>query len=190
MRPYERYGISGSAYDPHSPYSEQPTLRPTVYGLPGLGESEHREAMQHDAGTLAEFLTPAYFSESESTAELVFGPQTHRLKLSLEHVANLIAERSRLHKRQHDDINARHLQIQERLFGARLHARLDGYRRATKLEQVLLQLDEQRRREEVQFWKDTVELRDKLFEQAGDYHALHQRRSLLESFELGGEAYD
>jgi len=145
--------------------------------------------MQHDAVTLAELLTPSQISEGESTAELVFGPPAHRLRLQLEHVANLIAERSRLHKRQRDDIDHRHLQIQERLFGARLHGKLDGYRTAIKLEQVLLQLDELRRREELQFWKDTVELRDRVFEQASDYHALQQRRALLGNLDVVEEAH-
>jgi len=47
----------------------------------------------------------------------------------------------------------------------------------------LLQLEQSRRDEELAFWKDTVELREKLFENSVDYRAAKHRESIFSDVE-------
>lgn len=145
--------------------------------------------MRNDAETLARLLAPIHIPDDDNMAYRVFGSQTKQQKLSLEHSLNLLRERSALHERHIDDIERRHQKMQERLFGARLHGRADAYRRADRFEQTITQLDEQRRKEELAFWKDTAEIRDKLFEAGKEYQALLHRTSLLSGLEPGDEVY-
>ena len=57
----------------------------------------------------------------------------------------------------------------------------------TNLQSQLLQLEQQRREEELAFWKDTVELRKELFESATDYRNTRHRYSIFSQVE---EKYD
>jgi len=190
MTPYATYLPATGGYDLDSGYSHNDALpAPLGYGM-AWPEKDIMPSMKGDAETLAKMLTPVYLPADASISDQLFGPQAHQHKCSLEHLANLLSERSKLHKRHADLISHRDMEIQKSLFGARLHGRLDGYRLATRLEQGLAQLDGQRLREETQFWKDTAELRDRLFEAAGEYQALRHRSSLLEGVEAGGETDD
>jgi hypothetical protein len=140
--------------------------------------------MQQDALTLVQMLRPMRIAEDAGLAEQVFGNQTRQQRLSLEHVGNLVNERTKIHKRLLNDIEHRHMEIQGQLFGAQLHAKLDNHGRELKLERLLLQLDEQRRREELEFWRDTAKLRDQIFDTAKEYQARRHRISLLEGPDL------
>jgi hypothetical protein len=95
-------------------------------------------------------------------------------------MANLFFERCKLNKQHIQDIDHRHMQIQEKKFGAELN--LDA-KRLSNLEGQLLQLEQSRRDEELAFWKDTVELREKLFENSVDYRAAKHRESIFSDVE-------
>ena len=168
----ESYGLASDYADPSSP---SPQSRYSLQWPPAIRSEE----MEQDALTLARFLAPVAHTDNTPVSEQVFGSQKRQLRLSLEHALNLMNERGQLHQRHMSDINHRHMQIQEKLFGARLHGRLDNYKRATMLERVLVQMDEQRRKEEIGCWKDTVELRQMLFESAKEYQAVRHRANLL-----------
>ena len=119
----------------------------------------------------------------DSVAGQVFGGLQRQEYDNLRHRANLMQERIKLHHRHLDDIDSRHLQIQEMLFGVKLHQTPDTIKRQSTLEGQLLQLESQRREEELSFWKDTVELREKLFEGASDYTANKQRYDMFSEVE-------
>jgi len=103
--------------------------------------------------------------------------------VNLRHAGNLFHERCRLHKQHIRDIDHRHSQILERLFLAKINSAPDSVRRLSNLENQLLQLESQRRDAELAFWKDTVELRDKLFEGAGAYKAAEHNYSVFAGVE-------
>ncbi len=191
MTLYEPTSNRSRLYESTSSYSA-PALTPypnTPYALPSWTSANPVKDMTRDAQTLGKLLQPVTFNDYSTLADQIFGSQLRQQHAGLEHVLNLLSERSRLHKHFLQDIDSRHIQQQERLFGARLHGRLDGYRRATRIEQTLIQLEEQRRQEELRFWADSAELRDRVFELAKEYGALKTRTTLLANAESQGDGY-
>ena len=186
MNIYTPYVQAGNQYVPDSQRSERSNhvAYSAVSGYaPTWSRYEPRMLMNRDATTLARMLQPVELNEDAPLAEQIFGNQARQQRFSLVHAVNLLGERAQLHKRHVEDIDHRHLQVQEELFGARLHAREDGYRRATKLEQMLIPLEKERRQEDLAFWKDTADLRDRLFELGGDYQTVRHRAALLSGLE-------
>lgn len=191
MDRYGGFGAISNLYASPSPYPDVPLPDSFHrYGQLLIDRADNSAvSLVRDADTLAALLTPVSLQADTSIAARLFGGQGRQIRFSLEHSANLIYERGQLHKRHIADINHRHMHMQERLFGAQLHGRLDGYKNAARFEQVLAQLEEQKRREELQFWKDTMEIRDKMFEQSGEYHALRHRMDLFKDLEPVGAPY-
>lgn len=128
---------------------------------------------------LAEQLAPVRVTPVDPVTEQVFGAQLRRTQYSLEQSNELLNERAALYRQHLRDIDHRHMQIQEELFGARLHAHEDGHRRALRLQQTLLQLEGDRRQEALAFWKDATDLRKSSLEHAGEYDALRHRVRML-----------
>jgi len=120
----------------------------------------------------------------EDLASRVFGNQLRLKKISVQHQANLLHERAQLYARHVADINSRHIQVQEELFREKLLSPQQASRRQVALEGLLVQLEKDRRQEESDFWKDTRDIRETLFEDATEYQAASHRSSLLGS--LGG----
>jgi hypothetical protein len=116
-------------------------------------------------------------------ADQVFGQQRQQESVHLRHVANLFYERCRLHKQHVRDIHHTHSQIQEQLFLLKINNPPESARRLSNLESQLLQLEGQWRDEELAFWKDTVELREKLFEGARAYGAATHRYAVFAGVE-------
>jgi len=116
-------------------------------------------------------------------ADHVFGNLKEQQYIGLKHLAFLFYERSKLHQQHTHDIDHRHIQLQEKLFGVQINNFPDKARRQSNLESQLLQLEQQRRDEELVFWKDTVELREKLFESAAVYKQAKQRYSVFSDVE-------
>lgn len=124
-----------------------------------------------------------------SVADRVFGLQSRHAKLSLESITSALSERAMLHKRHMEEIEQRHLEIQGQHFGATLHSQLDNHKRAMTLQTTLLRLDDQRRQEELSYWKDTAELKTLLLESASEYGQAKQRITLLQNMEPLEDAY-
>jgi len=120
---------------------------------------------------------------SYSIAGQVFGEKKEQEYIGLKHFSNLFYERCRLHQQHTHDIDHRNLQIQEKLFNVQINNFPDKARRQSNLESQLLQLEQQRRDEELTFWKDTVELREKLFENATAYKQAKHRYSVFSDVE-------
>ena len=120
---------------------------------------------------------------SYSIADQVFGNQKEQQYIGLKHLSHLFYERAMLHQQHTRDIDHRHIQIQEKLFGVQINNFPDKARRQSNLESQLLQLEQQRRDEELSFWKDTVEIREKLFESANAYKQAKHRYSVFSDVE-------
>jgi len=134
----------------------------------------------------ASFITESLLKDSPANnyiADKVFGMQKNVQSVNLKHTANLLYERCRLHKLHLDEIEKSHLDVQARRFGAQINNFPDRAKQLSNLESQLLQLDQQRREEELSFWKDTVELRSKLLEQADQYKTASNRLNLFSSLE-------
>ncbi|MFH1613641.1 MAG: hypothetical protein ABIG61_00955 [Planctomycetota bacterium] len=107
--------------------------------------------------------------------------------LGLKHLANLFYERCKLHKQHIREIDSTHIKVQEDLFGVKINNSPDKGKRLSSLEGLLLQLESQRRDEELKFWADTVELREKLFEGAATYKDAKHRYSVFADVEADYE---
>lgn len=192
MNRYGGVGALSNLYVSPSPYRfDQENSSLQRYGQLWAEEAAGSAfSLARDAETLAQMLTPIDLPQDSSIAAQLFGGQRYETGLSLQHFVNLLDERARLHRRHIADINHRHMHMQGVLFGAKLHGRMDGYKNAMRLEQVLSQLDEQRRREELQFWKDTMEVREQMWVVAKEYTALRHRMALFDGLEPGGTVYD
>jgi len=128
-------------------------------------------------------LNPEIDYKNKTVSEQIFGNEIKQQYISLKHAANLFYERCKLNKQHIQDIDQRHLEIQEKKFGAEINHTPENSKRLTSLEGQLLQLEQARRDEELAFWKDTVELREKLFENSIDYRAAKQRESIFSDVE-------
>lgn len=127
-----------------------------------------------------------HFQESyESVAEQVFGSELKKQYTQLKHAANLLIERSQLHKRHLKEIDRRHIEAQEKMFGAQINHTPDRAKRLSNLEGQCAQLEKERRDEEIAFWKDTVDLRQQLFESGWNYRDAFQRTQVFSGVEVG-----
>jgi hypothetical protein len=153
------------------------TYNPLLLQWPSNG---YFEKFTLDAELLRNALFPRDEYQIHSVAERIFGSQKQLEYLSLKHLRNLFYERCQLHKEHIQDINHRHLDIQEKKFGAELNR---DAKRLSNLEGQLLQLEKEQRDEKLAFWKDTTELREKMFEKASSYRAARQRYSVFSSVE-------
>jgi hypothetical protein len=141
------------------------------------------ERLQPDADLLQRALNPETDYKDKTVSEQIFGNEIKQQYISLKHMANLFYERCRLHKQHIQDIDHRHIEIQEKKFDAEINHTPENSKRLTNLEGQLLQLEQSRRDEELAFWKDTVELREKLFENSVDYRAAKHRESVFSDVE-------
>jgi len=112
-------------------------------------------------------------------ADHVFGHQALFEKLGLKQLIKLLQERYQMHTRHMADIRRRNMQCQEQLCGARWNAKMDGGKRALNLERMLHELEAKERQAELDFWKDTNELRQNILEKAGEYAATRRRAGWL-----------
>ncbi len=181
MMPNKTYELR-NLYLQQSQYSAEPAKPdyPLFLQWPDKG---YFEKFKPDADLLQKALSPLEKATTYSVADQVFGNQKQLEYLGLKHSANLFYERCNLHKQHIQDIDHTHLKVQEKLFGVKINNSPDKARRLSNLEGQLLQLDSQRRDEELAFWKDTVELREKLFESATQYKAANHRYSIFSDVE-------
>ena len=179
MDRYELHRLQ-QEYLSHSQYSpppESPTDR--LFSWPETYHTLARERDLLDAALTAPTASP------DSLADQVFGRQLHLSRLSLEHLGEFLYERCKLHYSHLKDIDHRQMKCQEYLFVWKINNRLDPGRRLSNLEGMLVQLESERRREELAFLADTFELRKAVAEKAHEYASMRDRLSILDS--LGGK---
>ena len=175
-------------YDPHNlHYRHSGDYRERghyTYGLLSWPKAGYFEAFRPDAELLREAMRSPEASNLYTIADQIFGTQKQHKYVGLKHLANLFYERCRLHKQHVHDIDHRHRQAQEKLFGVVINNFPDKAKRQSTLETQLLQLEGQRRDEELAFWKDTADLREKLFEGAAQYRDAKHRYSVFAGVEV------
>jgi hypothetical protein len=169
-------------YIQQSQYQVEP-VEPPQPPLLQWPDSSYFEKLRPGAELLQRCLAQEIEAGKGSVADEVFGNQKEHEYTGMKHLVNLLAERSVLYRQHLYDIDHRHLQAQEELFGVRINFGPDPAQRLTAPEGQLLQLEQQRREEELAFWKDTVELREKLFEAAGAYKTSKHRYSIFSAVE-------
>ncbi|MHC4187760.1 MAG: hypothetical protein ACYSRQ_06160 [Planctomycetota bacterium] len=185
MMPNKTYDLR-NLYFQQSQYSAE-RAEPQYPPLLQWPKNGYFEKLRPDADLLQKALSPLEKLAVDSIADQVFGNQKQSEYLGLKHLANLFYERCKLHKQHIKDIDHSHIKIQEDLFGVKINNIPENARRLSNLEGQLLQLEQQRRDEELAFWKDTVELRGKLFEGAATYKDANHRYSVFSDVE---EKYD
>ncbi|MBN2454913.1 MAG: hypothetical protein JXB29_00010 [Sedimentisphaerales bacterium] len=158
-------------------------IEPEYPSLLRWPEKGYFEKFKLDAELLQKTLSPIEKTANYSIADQVFGNQKESEYLGLKHLANLFYERCKLHKQHLEEIEHSHIKTQEDLFGVKINNIPENARRLSSLEGLLLQLEQQRRDEELAFWKDTVELREKLFEGASTYKDAKHRYSVFADVE-------
>lgn len=132
-----------------------------------------------DAALLHEAFTTYSGPQASTVAEQVFGNQARQQRISLRHAANVLYERALLHKSHVKDIDRRLMEFQEKLSIVKMHFPLDGGRTQQTLEKLIIDLEKQRHDEELGFWKDSMDIRQKLFDDAATYSATRHRKDLL-----------
>ena len=148
-------------------------------------KSSYFNKLSIDAQLLQKALKPKTDYQAKTLSERIFGTEIKKQQTGLSHLSNLFYERCRLHKNHLTELNSRHMEAQEKLFGAQINHTPDRAKRLSNLEGQLAQLEKERRDEELGFWKDTVELRQQLFENAGEYTAAKQRDLIFADVETG-----
>lgn len=139
--------------------------------------------LESDAYLFHKSLSISKQNGDDSVASQVFGNQKELQHTNLEHSVNLLQERARIHKQHLRDIDHRHIEAQEKLFGVNINNFPDKAKRQSNLESQLLQLEQQKRDEELAFWKDTVDLRRELFDTAALYRVVKHRYSIFSDVE-------
>jgi hypothetical protein len=166
-------------YSQQSGYSG-PTLVDAPYGSLFQWKSNgYFDKFGSDAALLQQALTPYAHPSASTVASQVFGVQARGQRIGLQHKSNVLYERARLHAEHLKEIDRHLMDCYERLSILKMHFPLDGGRTQQNLEKTVLQLEQERRTEEINFWKDSAEIRGKLFEDAGIYSATKRRENML-----------
>ncbi len=182
MMPNKTYALRNLVMQENHDSRGYRTSAPLVLNWP---VSNYLDSFHIDAEALQKAITPSESTEDYTLAKQVFGSQKQQQSLDLQHLSNLFYERCRLHNTHIRDIEHRHLQIQEKKFGVEINHFPDRGKRLSGLENQLLQLEQERRHEELAFWKDTVDLREKMFETAHSYKQVSQRYHIFSDVEAG-----
>lgn len=168
-------------------YGREEALFISPYG-PLLAGSRggYFEKFRFDAALLKEALSPYAGRHDATLAEQIFGSQARLGRISLAHLANILHERALLHSHRLGDLNHRLVDCQDRLSVLKMHFPLDGGKAQQHLEKLILELESQRHEEEINFWKDSTEIRQQLFENAATYGQAKRRQDMLEGVEADG----
>lgn len=166
-------------YFQHSQYSVEEPKKPSYDSLLQWPSNGYFERLKPDAALLKEALSSYAGPEAFTVSEQVFGSQARQQKIGLKHSANILYERASLHAKHLKEIDRRLMDSHRKLSILKMHFPVDAGRTQQNLERLIIQLEEDHRAEELNFWKDTTEIRQKLFEDAGVYSATKRRQDML-----------
>jgi hypothetical protein len=178
MIPNKTYELQ-NLYFQNSRYSAEQTPASSYDSILQWPATGYFDRLKPDFALLKEALASYPNIETFTVAEQVFGNQARQQKISLKHLVNILYERAVLHRSHLKDIDRRLMDCQERLSIVKMHFPVDGGRSQQNLEKLIIDLEKQRHDEELNFWKDTTEVREKLFEQANVYGATKRRKDML-----------
>lgn len=167
-------------------YGQEKTFSIPPYG-PLLAEPRggYFEKFRLDAALLKEALSPYAGRRDATLAEQVFGSQARQGRIGLAHLANILHERALLHRTRLRDINHRLVDCQDRLSVLKMNS-LGESKAQQHLEKLILELESQQHEEEINFWKDSTEIRQQLFENAATYGQAKRRQDMVEGVEADG----
>ena len=177
--------MPNKTYELRKLFFQQNTYSPACgkkYSMVSLPEDWNFKPLKEDVELLDKNLK-ASPEKYQSVAQQVFGLELKKHYTHLRHIANLLTERAQLHKRHLKEIDKRHIEAQEKMFGAQINHTSDRNKRISSLEGQLAQLEKERRDEELDFWKDTVDIRQQLFENGWQYRDSLQRTQVFSDVE-------
>jgi hypothetical protein len=178
MIPNKTYELK-DLYFQNSQYSAEQTPASSYDSLLQWPATGYFDRLKPDFALLKEALASYPSRGIPTVAEQVFGNQARQQKIGLKHLVNILYERAVLHRSHLKDIDRRLMDCQEKLSIIKMHFPVDGGRSQQNLEKLIIDLEKQRHDEELNFWKDTTEVREKLFEQANVYGATKRRKDML-----------
>ncbi len=156
----------------------------TLYGpLSQMPQNIYFDKFKLDAALLKEALSFDHCPPDATLAERVFGSQARHEKIGLGHLGNVLYERALLHKKRLRDIDWRLTDCLDRLSVVKMNFPLGGGKPEQHLEKLIIDLEKQRHDEDIRFWKDSVEIRQQLFEGAATYGAATRRKNMLYGLE-------
>ena len=118
-------------------------------------------------------------------ADAIFGQQIKHRRLSMKNLEDILKKRAELHYSHKYEIQVQISKNKNRI--SMLRRPYAGFpeRDSQGLERMLSQLEQESRREDIAFWKDTAEIRKEFLETAMEYLTTKHRADILSS--LGAE---
>lgn len=153
---------------------------PPILDLP---EAWTFQKLKPDVQLLSYAMKSPVPGKTDTALEQVFGTEIKRQYINVKHVANVFTERCQIHRSHLDEIARRHMEFQVKKYGQEINNFQDKAKRLSSLEAMLGQLEKERRDEELAFWKDTMELREKILEGVCEYNEAKQRCQILSDVE-------
>ncbi len=169
----------------HSPSAYSPFAHP---GLTAISESDPQPNPDSQTSPLnlecpeSTFYRPAFSNPSaqpSSLADRVFGRQLQQGSFELRLSAATASRRAEVHEAQMEEMDELHNEVFNQLNFARRPYRLTTPQQIGQLQRMMHQLESDRRREELAYWKDMAEIRQQSLEQAFEYRATRDRYGLL-----------
>jgi hypothetical protein len=180
---YNRNAELKELYPQHSWYTEEKTEVSSGDSLLQWPSNNYFNPFRWDAALLKQALIPYAITNASTVASQIFGAQAREQKIGLQHKSNILYERAFLSAKHLKEIDRRLMNCHEKLSILKMHFPIDAGRTQQNLEKMVLELEKERRTEEINFWKDTSEVREKLFEDAGAYSATKRREKMLAGVE-------
>lgn len=129
---------------------------------------------------------PNFDSQMGKTlAQRIFGAQIGQNRFSARHFDTLLDERLRLYREHQADLQEEINQLRNRLKISGGPYSIVPAQVTSNLQRNLLKLEADQRKHQIDFWKDSTEIRAKLLENTLDYQSTQNRVRILDS--LGGE---
>jgi len=160
------------------PYPEKPTETPS-YPLVQMPEPLYSDSLKRDLNNIIHHASESPPAGGTSLAARVFGGQLGQAKVKAQHLGHLLDERWQLYRRHMDDLQVQISDFKNQLHFARRAPLQHTLQQIVGLERLVTQVEAQQREEQLAFWKDSAELRDRLLESALEYRAARHRAGLL-----------
>lgn len=156
---------------------DHPYLRLTDYRSDAL--SRYAEPPKYGLSAIVEN------DGSKTLAERIFGAQMGQNRYTAHHLGKLLRERHRIYREHQGDLQEEINNLSNRLkIGGGAYSVIPPQVTAN-LQKNLLKLESDQRKEQIDFWKDSMEVRAKMLETTLDYQSTLSRARILGS--LGGQ---
>ena len=181
------YNQTAKLKDAYSLYSREyaespldiPAEAPRFAYLSGV-EKIYPSPLDNDLQEMAIHVNEATKPQSGILSQRVFGQQLDQTKTTAKHLGNLLAERWKIYRAHVQELQEEISDAKNRLTFASRPNSITPPQQATNLEKMLFRLESERRKEQTDFWKDSAELRGKMWETVHEYRATSNRAHLLD----------